>query len=87
MVIKKSRASVIHVYEDFNFYLAADPVRLVSRTGLPTNLTTGRLEIFINNEWGTICDDFFGYHEAFVACRQLGLSSIPGLYGIAVYLG
>ena len=33
----------------------------------------GRLEICFDNEWGTICDDYWGTQEARVACRQLGL--------------
>ncbi|XP_038069553.1 scavenger receptor cysteine-rich type 1 protein M130-like [Patiria miniata] len=32
----------------------------------------GRLEIFYDGEWGTICDDDFGISEANVACRQMG---------------
>ena len=31
----------------------------------------GRLEIFHDNEWGTICDDFFGRRDAKVACKQM----------------
>ncbi len=34
---------------------------------------SGRLEIYINNQWGTICDDGFREIEAETACRQLGL--------------
>ncbi|EDV23305.1 uncharacterized protein TRIADDRAFT_27643, partial [Trichoplax adhaerens] len=32
----------------------------------------GRLEIYHNNQWGTICHDGFGVSDGRVACRQLG---------------
>ena len=32
----------------------------------------GRLEIFHDDEWGTVCDDFFGRIDAKVACKQMG---------------
>ena len=32
----------------------------------------GRVEIFLNEEWGTICEDLWGDTQTIVVCRQLG---------------
>jgi len=43
-------------------------VRLAG-SGLPYE---GRLEVYYNGQWGTVCDDGFDDNDATVACKSLG---------------
>lgn len=48
-------------------------IRLV---GFPTSTQyEGRVEFCYGEEWGTVCDDFWGDTDARVVCRQLGFSA------------
>ena len=51
-------------------------VRLVG--GTYTNL--GKIEICVNDTWGTVCDNGFDNNDARVICRQLGYSSSGNIY-------
>jgi len=34
------------------------------------------VEIFFNNQWGTVCDDLWTVKSSTVVCKQLGLGSV-----------
>ena len=49
------------------------PVRLIPpEVGLNF---VGRVEVFHNNEWGTVCDDLFGLDETEVICGMLNFTA------------
>ncbi|KAJ7327306.1 hypothetical protein JRQ81_017065 [Phrynocephalus forsythii] len=53
--------------------------------GYPRKHNEGRIEVFYNQEWGTICDDDFTLANAHVLCRHLGFSAAIGWTHSAKY--
>ncbi|XP_077334376.1 lysyl oxidase homolog 3 isoform X4 [Lithobates pipiens] len=53
--------------------------------GFPRKHNEGRIEVFYNQEWGTICDDDFTMENAHILCRHLGFTEATGWTHSAKY--
>ncbi|CAI8007778.1 Deleted in malignant brain tumors 1 protein [Geodia barretti] len=55
-----------------NGYVGDGTFCIDSLIRLAGNATSGFVEVYYNGEWRSVCDDYWSYNDANVACGQLG---------------
>ena len=69
-----STVNLITTYIDTTRIWNSNPYSGMIRLQGGTYSNEGRVEVYCNGQWGTICDNGFGSTDALVLCKQLGYS-------------
>ena len=62
------------IFEDSTRIWNSNPFSGMVRLQGGNYVNQGRVEVFCNGQWGTICRDGFGTFDATTVCKQLGYS-------------
>ena len=63
-----------------SFVIVTLPIRLVSNSSYISVQYVGRLEIFHNGQWGTVCNKSWTFQDSLVVCKELGYASTEQFY-------